>query len=153
MKILNIFVLTLLVFFFSACSSLNNNTVNTQENTKKKGIKTNIQVSKDSKYFKDSTLVLSLYEYDPFLADVSATLIERKSYVANFIKDNKSSFPISINLGQKKTFKKNRKYYIVARVYDKDGKQTHHGYKNGTDGFIKVLENQDEIMIILKYKI
>ncbi len=153
MKTQNIFINMLMIIFLLYGCTDPNRLESIINNSKKKSkimqVNINISLAKSSDYFKNSSLVLKLYEFDPRLADVSAKLINSKTYTVSHTKEDKE-FIKSILLFKDQVFKENKKYYIVVRLYDKDGKQTHHGYKDGTEGFIKILEDTKKLIVILK---
>ncbi len=141
-------IFLLLLFLLSGCTNLNNAYINKQDNMMKENIKINISFE-DNYYFTDNILIVKIYEYDQRLADVSANLIDLKKYLISNTKGN-HIFSKSINIDKKLFSNENKKYYLLARVYDKDGNQTHHGYRNGTEGFIPIFKNSKDIMVILK---
>ena len=87
--------------------------------------------------FEGRTLDVRLYEFDPLLADVGATLIdqvERKSMSHQAGKETK----LTLELGEDGQIKPRRSYYVT--LFYLDGKQrTHMGEKDGKRGLAKVL--------------
>lgn len=87
--------------------------------------------------FAGRTLDVRLYEYDPLLADVGATLvdqIEKKSMSHQAGKETK----LTLQLGQSAQIKARRSYYVTLFFLD-GNKRTHMGEKNGERGLAKVL--------------
>jgi hypothetical protein len=87
--------------------------------------------------FEGHTLEIKLWEYDPFLADASAKLVDEfgaKTYGHMQGKDTETSFSV----GAKLEPRKDRRYYITVFVV-KDGKRTHIGERDGKSGLCKVL--------------
>jgi hypothetical protein len=80
---------------------------------------------------------IKLWEYDPFLADASAKLVDEfgaKTYKHMQGKDTETS----LSVGAKLEPRKDRRYYITVFVV-KDGKRTHIGERDGKSGLCKVL--------------
>ncbi len=133
-----------LSIILSACSSQNKFSSIEQKDEMTMNL-VELTLDTNSKSFKNHLLVIRLYEYDPRLADAKATLIDLKEFKV----DSNSSFPITYSIFDE-MFKNSKKYYLVARIYDENGKQTHHGYKDGKEGFIKILEKFNKILVILR---
>ena len=91
--------------------------------------------------FEGRTLDVRLYEFDPLLADVGATLIdqaERKSMSHQAGKETK----LTLELGKDGQIKPRRSYYLT--LFYLDGKQrTHMGEKDGKRGLAKVLTDNN----------
>lgn len=108
-----------------------------------------LKLDPNSNFFTEKTLKVSLYKYNPMIADVSATLVDKKIFKVDYKKGNEP-FSVETILGKSGQFRKNHKYYITADITNNEGKRTHYGYKNGTDGFTKVLESSRDVLMILK---
>jgi len=104
------------------------------KNTKVTGT---VTVPKTADSFDKKVLELRLYEYDPRLADVAATLIdtvEKKDIAHTKGTDTVEKFEI----GTKGKLRADRKYYMTVFVLD--GKnRTHIGEADGKPGLAKVL--------------
>jgi hypothetical protein len=108
-----------------------------------------IHLDPDAMHFDYGVLVVSLYEYDRRLADVAALLVDsRKIDVSYASRSDPFSMVISLGSGRKK--KQHKSYYVVAEIKNRDGARTHYGYKNGTEGFAKVLEGSSDVKILLR---
>ena len=78
-----------------------------------------------------------MWEYDPFLADVSAKLVDEfgvKKYGHEGGKDTATTFSVGTMLVPRQ----DRRYYITVFVV-KDGRRTHIGEQDGKSGLCKVL--------------
>ena len=87
--------------------------------------------------FVDHALEIKLWEYDPFLADVGAKLVDEfavKKYSHESGKQTETPF----SLGGKLEPRKDRRYYITVFVL-KNGRRTHIGEQDGKSGLCKVL--------------
>ena len=98
-----------------------------------------ITIPKDIASFSDQTLELRLYEYDPWLADVSADLVakidkEKFSHTAG------KATEVTIEIGAGATIKPRRNYYLTLFVLD-NGKRTHIGERDGKPGICKVIND------------
>ena len=103
------------------------------------------------KNFTDESLVVTLYKYDPRLADVSAKTVQTVN--KKMAKLNKTDpFLYVAHLGVNIEKDEGAKYYVTAKVVDGKGKRIYYGYKNGKKGMGKVLENSNhsDILMILK---
>ena len=91
--------------------------------------------------FEGRRLDVRLYEFDPLLADVGATLvdqIERKSVAHQAGEETK----LTLELGAGRQIKPRRHYYVT--LFYLDGKQrTHMGEKDGKRGLAKVLTDNN----------
>jgi len=91
--------------------------------------------------FDGRTLEVKLWQYDPFLADVSADLFDElvvKDYSHKTGTDTKTKF----ELGEPNAVREDRAYYLTVFVTD-GGKRTHMGEKDGKGGLCKVLNRGD----------
>lgn len=87
--------------------------------------------------FAGRVVEIRLYEFDPFLADVAATLIEKlalKDYGHTQGTETRTPFVI----GAKGTLKERMKYYVTLFVL-RDGKRTHMGEPAHRKGLCTVL--------------
>ena len=91
--------------------------------------------------FEGRRLDVRLYEFDPLLADVGATLvdqIERKSVAHQAGEETK----LTLELGAGRQIKPRRHYYVT--LFYLDGTQrTHMGEKDGKRGLAKVLTDNN----------
>jgi hypothetical protein len=102
-----------------------------------KGVQGVLVIPKTVGSFEGHTLEIKLWEYDPFLADVSAKLVDEfdaKTYGHTQGKDTETTFSV----GTKLEPRQDRRYYITVFVL-KDGKRTHIGEQGGKSGLCKVL--------------
>jgi hypothetical protein len=87
--------------------------------------------------FEGNSLEIKLWEYDPFLADASAKLVDEfgiEKYSHEGGKETETTFLV----GGKLEPRQDRRYYITVFVL-KNGKRTHIGEKDGKSGLCKVL--------------
>ena len=77
------------------------------------------------------SLTIQLWEYDPLLADVGATLIE-KIEIKNVKHTKGETSKIEFTIGQKGSIKERRNYYVTARGY-LDGKYVYYGKPSHDD--------------------
>lgn len=87
--------------------------------------------------FVDSQLEIHLYKYDPFLADVSAQLIDQFS-VQNYSHIREHATKTTFELGTEDIFEPNMNYYITVFILANDIR-THIGEKDGKQGLFTVL--------------
>lgn len=102
-----------------------------------KGVRGTVLIPGKIGSFKQHTLEIKLWEYDPFLADVGAKLIDRfqvEKYQHQDGQETATPFTIGTQLDPRK----NRRYYITVFVL-KDSKRTHIGEKDGKSGLCNVL--------------
>lgn len=102
-----------------------------------KGVRGVLVIPEKIASFDDHVLEIKLWEYDPFLADVGATLIddfELKKFRHQQGKLSETAFTV----GPKLEPRKDRRYYITVFVL-KDGRRTHIGEIDGNRGLGKVL--------------
>ena len=102
-----------------------------------KGVQGVLVIPKTVGSFEGHTLEIKLWEYDPFLADASAKLVDEfgaKTYGHTQGKDTKTTFSV----GTKLEPRQDRRYYITVFVLN-DGKRTHIGEQDGKSGLCKVL--------------
>jgi hypothetical protein len=97
------------------------------------------------------TLELRLYEYDPFLADVSADLVA-KLRVKNLAHKKGKETKTAFTLTESSNIKPRRSYYITCFVIDAKGKRHLMGEKDGKRGLCKVLTggNPNKVNLILR---
>ena len=102
-----------------------------------KGVQGVLAIPKTVGSFEGHTLEIKLWEYDPFLADASAKLVDEfgvEKYSHEGGKETETTFLV----GGKLEPRQDRRYYITVFVL-KDGKRTHIGEKDGKSGLCKVL--------------
>ena len=109
---------------------------NKDESTK---VTVTIILPKELASFADRTLELRLYEYDPFLADVGADLVDSIAK-RDFSHTTGTSTELKIDIGVKGKIKPARSYYVTSFVLD-EGKRTHMGEKDGSRGLTKVISD------------
>jgi hypothetical protein len=102
-----------------------------------KGVQGVLVIPKTVGSFEGHTLEIKLWEYDPFLADASAKLIDNFGAKAYGHMQGKST-ATAFSVGSKLEPRKDRRYYITVFVV-KDGKRTHIGERDGESGLCKVL--------------
>jgi len=103
------------------------------------------------KDFGGLTLELRLYEYDPFLADVGATLVAKKrikTFAHQAGKDSKFTF----KLAETASKTPRRSYYVTCFMLDAKGNRRLMGEKDGKNGLCKVHEGPkgNRINLILR---
>ena len=109
-----------------------------------------VQGESETTHFNQEILKIKLYKYNPMIAGKSATLVEE---ITKKLDDKYPSIIYKTKIGTKAYRDPQSKYYITVYVVNKEGKRTHYGYKNGTEGFSKVLENNNrDVLMVLKYK-
>ncbi len=87
--------------------------------------------------FKDHALEIMLWEYDPLLADASATLVD-KFGVEKYSHEGGKATETAFTVGMKLKPREDRRYYIT--VFVMNGKdRTHIGEQDGKNGLCKVL--------------
>ena len=107
-----------------------------------------IKSASTSNHFKNELLKVRLYSYDPMIADRSATLVEE---ITKNLNGQFKPFIYKTQIGNNAYIDQKMNYYLTVYVVDQQGKRTYYGYKNGTDGFSKVLENGNrDVVMILK---
>ncbi len=104
-----------------------------------KGVRGTVLIPGKIGSFKQHTLEIKLWEYDPFLADVGAQLIDRFQ-VEKYQHQDGQETATPFTVGGKLDPRKDRRYYITVFVL-KDGKRTHIGEKDGKSGLCNVLTN------------
>ncbi|WDI41305.1 hypothetical protein [Bremerella sp. P1] len=87
------------------------------------------------------TLEIKLFEFDPLLADVSATLIDEK-VIADIKHESGKATDIPFAVGADYEVQKERRYYITVFVVQ-GGKRTFIGEIEGKRGLNVVLQNGD----------
>ncbi|HAY82087.1 MAG TPA: hypothetical protein DCY79_19960 [Planctomycetaceae bacterium] len=98
-----------------------------------------VQIPQAVAAFDQHQLEIKLWEYDPFLADVGAKLVDTfrlEKYAHSGDETTKTSFQV----GAKHTPQPNRRYYITVFIL-KDGKRTHIGERDGKSGLCNVLSD------------
>ena len=104
-----------------------------------KGVRGTVLIPGKVGSFKQHTLEIKLWEYDPFLADVGAKLIDRfqvEKYQHQDGRETATPFTVGAQLDPRT----DRRYYITIFVL-KGGKRTHIGEKDGKSGLCNVLTN------------
>jgi len=104
-----------------------------------KGVRGTVLIPGKVGSFKQHTLEIKLWEYDPFLADVGAQLIDRFQ-VEKYQHQDGQETATPFTVGGKLDPRKDRRYYITVFIL-KDGKRTHIGEKDGKSGLCNVLTN------------
>ena len=101
------------------------------------GVRGVVQIPDKVSSFDKHQLEIKLWEYDPFLADAAAKLVDEirlKEYRHQAGEPTKTSFQVGAELKPQP----NRRYYITVFILQ-DGKRTHIGEKDGKSGLCKVL--------------
>jgi hypothetical protein len=98
-------------------------------------------------------LEISLFEFDPRIADKPADLFDSKKeavFAHTKGKETKMTFTLGDKVNNGKT-NANKSYYVTVFVL-KDGKRTHIGEKDGKSGLTKVLTNgqPNKVTMILR---
>jgi hypothetical protein len=96
-----------------------------------------VVVPSKSASFEGRTLEVKLWQYDPFLADVSADLLD-ELIVRDYSHKSGTETNTRFELGKPNAVREDRAYYLTVFVTD-DGKRTHMGEKDGKRGLCKVL--------------
>ena len=112
-----------------------------------KGVHGVLVIPKTVASFKEHSLEIKLWEYDPFLADAPAKLVDEfgvKKYNHKQGQVTKTSFSI----GTKLQPQQNRRYYITAFVLQ-SGKRTHIGEKDGKRWLCNVLTQGNPLTVNL----
>lgn len=114
------------------------------------GVTGTVVIPKTVAAFDDHQLEILLFEYDPRLADVSATLIDK--FVAEkfgHVADEETA--VKFQVGSKLQPREDRSYYITVFVL-KDGQRTHIGERDGKSGLCKVLTNGEprEVKMVVR---
>jgi len=104
-----------------------------------KGVRGTVLIPGKVRSFQKHMLEIKLWEYDPFLADVGAKLIDRFQ-VEKYQHQDGQETTTPFTVGAKLEPRKNRRYYITVFVL-KNGKRTHIGEKDGKSGLCNVLTN------------
>ena len=109
-----------------------------------------VVVPKSVSSFTGRTLEIRLYAYNPFLADVSADLVEKrlqKKFAHTQGKDTTTKFVV----GAKGKLNPKLRYYLTVFLLE-NGKRTHIGEKDGKRGLCKVLTggNPNKVRIIAR---
>ena len=100
--------------------------------------------------FTDHTLELRLYEYDPFLADAPADLVE-KIRKDKFSHTKGKATTLDIEIGTKGKIKPRRGYYLTTFILD-GATRTHIGEKDGKRGLCNVITDGHprEVKIVVR---
>lgn len=119
------------------------------EEAKTDRVELTVVVPKDVPTFQ-GVLEARLYRYDPFLADVSADLMDlaqKTEFQHTLGKETKTVFTI----GGKKTLDQNRRYYVTLFVLQ-NGKRTHMGHAAHRKGLCSVLTGgqPSEVQLTIK---
>ena len=103
------------------------------------------------KNFAGYMLELRLYEYDPFLADVGATLVAKKR-IKTFAHQEGKESKLTFKLAETASKMPRRSYYITCFVLDAKGNRRLIGEKDGKNGLCKVHEGPkgNRINLILR---
>jgi hypothetical protein len=100
--------------------------------------------------FDGQTLEVKLWQYDPFLADVSADLFD-ELIVKDYSHKTGTATRTKFELGKPNAVREDRAYYLTVFVTD-NGKRTHMGEKDGKMGLCKVLNkgNPSSVEMIVR---
>jgi len=103
------------------------------------------------KDFGGLTLELRLYEYDPFLADVGATLVAKKR-IKTFAHQEGKESKLTFKLAETASKMPRRSYYVTCFMLDAKGNRKLMGEKDGKNGLCKVHEGPkgNRINLILR---
>lgn len=115
-----------------------------------KGVQGVLVIPKTVGSFEGHTLEIKLWEYDPFLADASAKLVDEFS-VKDYGHTQAKATETIFSVGSKLEPRQNRRYYITVFVL-KDGNRTHIGEIDGKNGLGKVLADgkQSKVKVIAR---
>jgi len=135
-------IITLLLVFLIGCSN------STPPLNKSATVNVTVKSSSSQNSFKNETLKIKLYGYNPMIADKSATLIQE---ITKDLSHSSKPFIYKTKIGNKAHKEEKLKYYLTVYVVDQQGKRTYYGYKNGKRGLAKVLEDGNkEVLMILE---
>jgi hypothetical protein len=115
-----------------------------------KGVQGELLIPKTIALFEDHRLEIKLWEYDPFLADVSAKLVDEfvlEKYSHRSDKTTKTKFSV----GSKLEPREDRRYYITVFILQ-DGKRTHIGEQDGKSGLCKVLTQGNPSLVKMIFR-
>jgi hypothetical protein len=100
--------------------------------------------------FDGRTLEVKLWQYDPFLADVSADLFD-EWIVKDYSHETGTVTKTKFELGKPTAVREDRAYYLTVFIID-NGKRTHMGEKDGKRGLCKVLNrgNPSSVEMIVR---
>lgn len=101
------------------------------------GVRGVISIPEKVGSFKDHALEIMLWEYDPLLADASATLID-KLLVEKYSHEEGKTTETPFAVGTKLKPREDRRYYITVFVV-KGKDRTHIGEQDGKNGLCNVL--------------
>ena len=109
-----------------------------------------VVIPADLASFDKRTLEVKLWQYDPFLADVSADLFD-ELIVKDYSHKTGTASKIKIKLGKPNTVREDRAYYLTVFIMQ-NGKRTHMGEKDGKRGLCKVLNrgNPNSVEMIVR---
>ncbi len=96
--------------------------------------------------FENETVELHLYEFDPRLADVSATLIQ-KVVQPNVSHQSGTADHFNVVAGMNDQRKADRNYYVTFFIL-KGAKRTHIGEANGKQGLVNVLDEATNLHFV-----
>ncbi|MCC9609063.1 hypothetical protein LOC68_07115 [Blastopirellula sp. JC732] len=115
-----------------------------------KGVQGKLVIPKTVGSFAGHTLEIKLFEFDPFLADVSAKLVDQFD-AKEFGHTAGETTELEFTVGGKLEPRQDRSYYITVFVL-KDGQRTHMGELDGKPGLCKVLTegNPSEVKMIVR---
>jgi hypothetical protein len=116
-------------------------------------VKASVVVPAELASFEKSRLEIKLWEYDPRLADVKASLFDEvvvKDYAHKKGKETRSAFSLGEKVNGGKT-SAGKAYYLTVFVTQGD-QHTHIGEKDGKPGMTKVLTdgNPREVTLVLR---
>ncbi|MBI1249595.1 hypothetical protein GC197_17360 [bacterium] len=114
------------------------------------GVQGELEIPKKVDSFEDRIVEIKLWEYDPRLADASATLID-EVIEKNFEHQQGEETRFSFSLGQDLKPKQDFHYYITVFILE-DGNRTHIGEIEGKSGLGKVVPDgkQAPVKVIVR---
>lgn len=120
------------------------------EKPMKKGVQGLLVIPEGVPSFKDQTLDIRLYEYDPFLADAPAKLADSfpKKKMSH---EQGTKTELKFAVGEKLEPRKDRRYYLTVFLLE-NGQRIHIGEKDGKNGIGSVVfkNNTSSIKIIVR---
>lgn len=108
-----------------------------------------LQLDHDAEHFAYGVLVVGLYEYDPWLADVRALLVDSKRIEVSYT-SKETPFLISMALASESKKEGRNRYYLVAEILNRNGVRTHYGYETGSGGVAKVFAGSSDVRMVLR---
>ena len=133
-----------LVGAFVLCALVNNHVVRADEAADSSKLTATVIIPQEVPSFEGLTLQLTLFEFDPLLADAAADKFDEIK-VKNFAHTQGTPTKKTFVLGEKVNGGKvraNRKYYLVTDIVDADGKRTHYGDCTHRKGLCSVLTGE-----------